>query len=70
MLGGQLGVALQLGELGAGDLADGADLGRSVTLMDVTANRTYPLLHNHFLLNLSFIVVFGFGGGLVSAPAF
>ena len=43
VLSGQLDLALDLGELGAGDLADGAEFGRGIALVDVPADGTYEL---------------------------
>jgi hypothetical protein len=50
MLGSQLHLADDLVELLSGDLADGALLGSSITLMNITANRANELLHNENLL--------------------
>ena len=43
VLSGQLDLALDLGELGAGNLANGAELGRGIALMDIPADGTYEL---------------------------
>jgi hypothetical protein len=40
-----------LDELGSRNLADGAELGGRVALMNVTAYRTYPFFHLNFLLS-------------------
>ena len=40
-----------LNELLLGGLADGADVGSGLTLVDVTADRANKLLHKMFLLN-------------------
>ena len=39
---------LHLGESGAGNLALGAELGGILSLINVTAYRTYPFLHSNF----------------------
>ena len=52
MLGSPDHVSLLLGELGAGDLALGAELGGSISLMNVTAYGANPFLHCNFLLIL------------------
>ena len=44
--GGELYLALYLGEAGAGDLAYGAELGGSVALVDIAANGAEPFFHS------------------------
>ena len=49
MGGGELYLALYLGEAGAGDLAYGAELGGSVALVDIAADGAEPFFHSLYL---------------------